>query len=207
MVNSGQKSTANVERKVYANQDARTALDFMSLEMEMASYNPRPDQLKATFWKDPLSTHCPNCDASFNQNYRGIQQATPNAITVQMNLDSSANICDNPNESITYTFDAVNQYIIRSLDCGSGNAPFLGDVPGNQRSLRVINTSAVPVFRYYDASNVEIASNALPAGSPNIARIDITLWVETANIDVNSGHRRQMVYSTSVVPRNHVLSR
>ena len=77
MVNSGQKSTANVERKVYANQDARTALDFMSLEIEMASYNPRPDQLKATFWKDPLSTHCPNCDASFNQNYRGIHLGCP----------------------------------------------------------------------------------------------------------------------------------
>jgi prepilin-type N-terminal cleavage/methylation domain-containing protein len=209
MVNSGQKSTVNVERKVYANQDARTALDFMSLEIEMASYNPRPDQLKSTFWKDPLSNNCPNCSASGNQNYRGIQQATPYAITVQMNLDGSSNICDNPNESITYKYDAANQLISRSLDCGSGNVPFLGDLPDtwNNRSLRVINTSAVPVFRYFNASNVEIASNALPAGSPNIARIDVTLWVETADIDVNSGHRRQMVYSTSVVPRNHVLSR
>jgi prepilin-type N-terminal cleavage/methylation domain-containing protein len=207
MVNTGQKSTVNVERKVYANQDARAALDFMSLEIEMASYNPRPDQLDSNFWVNPDGA--PNCTAAGTQAYRGIQMATPSAIRVQMNLNSSATIGDNPNESITYTYDAANQYIIRSLDCGSGNAPFLGDLSSSwtNRSLRVINTSAVPVFRYFNASNVEIASNALPAGIPNIARIDITLWVETADIDVNSGHRRQMVYSTSVVPRNHVLSR
>jgi len=205
MVNSGQKSTTNVERKVYANQDARTALDFMSLEIEMASYNPRPDLVTSTFWVNPDGA--PNCTAAGTRAYRGIQLATPNALRVQMNLDGSANIGDNPNESITYTFDAANQFIRRSLDCGSGNAPFLGDVPGNVRSLRVINTSAVPVFRYFDAQNVEIGSNSLPAGIPNIARIIITLWVETADTDANSGKRRQMIYSTSVIPRNHVLSK
>ena len=83
--------------------------------------------------------------------------------------------------------------------------PFLGDMPGDPRAVRVINTAAVPVFRYYDAQGTEITAAGLPAGIPNIARIDITVWVETEDIDPNSGQRRRMIYSTNVIPRNHVI--
>jgi hypothetical protein len=71
--------------------------------------------------------------------------------------------------------------------------------------VRVINTAAVPVFRYFNAQGTEITAAGLPAGIPNIARIDITLWVETENPDASSGVRRRMVYATSVIPRNHVI--
>ncbi|MFA5321799.1 MAG: prepilin-type N-terminal cleavage/methylation domain-containing protein [Smithella sp.] len=202
VVNMSQKSTVNVERKVYASQDARSAMAMMSLEIEMASFNPRPDLLSGSFWVTPAT-----CTASANQNYRGIQQATPSSITVQMNLSADGSIGDDPNESITYTYDDANQYIIRTLDCGSGSHPFLGNLPGLPRAVRVINTSAVPVFRYFDAQGTEITSASLPAGIPNIARIDITLWVETEDIDMNSGQRKTIFYSTSVIPRNHVISR
>ena len=205
MVNLGQKSTLGVERKVYAAQDARSALELMSIEIEMASYNPRPDLLSSTFWKTPA------CAASANQNYRGIQQATPNAITVQMNLNANgaigANALDEFNESITYVYDSVNQLITRSTDCGAGSNPFLGNTPGNPRNVRVINTSAVPVFRYFNSQGTEITSASLPAGIPDIARIDITLWVETEHNDATTGKKKKFVYATSVIPRNHVLNR
>lgn len=202
MVNVGQKSTANMERKVAAHQDARTALEIMSLELQMASYNPRPDLTNAGFWVAPG-----DCTASANQAYRGIQQAGSNAITVEMNLNGNGLIGDNPNESITYTYDSANQRITRSLDCGSGVNPFLGDVAGNPRAVRVINTADVPVFRYFNAQGAEITSASLPAGIPDIARIDITLWVETEDKDMNSGQRKKLIYSTSVIPRNHVITR
>ena len=112
----------------------------------------------------------------------------------------------NPNEVITYAYDSANQYITRSTNCGV-NQPFLGEdrASGNPRAVRVINTNAVPVFQYFSAEGTQIAAAGLPAGIPNIARIDITLWVETEDVDPNSGQRRRMVYSTSVIPRNHVI--
>jgi len=207
---SGQHSTGNIERKVVAGQDARAALELMAIEIQMASYNPN---YVPNIWRAPA-----NCAASTTPQYRGIQAATASSITVEADIrgldssgncvnDSDGNIGSCPNEIITYTYNTVNQYITRSTNCG-GNQSFLGDTvaSGRPRTVRVINTAAVPVFRYFDAKGVEIAAAGLPAGIPNIARIDITLWVETEEIDVNSGQRRRMIYSTSVIPRNHVIT-
>lgn len=200
LVNMGQKSTYNIERRVAAHQDVRTALEMMSMEIQMASYNPRPDYEGSNFWVSSGS-----CTASTNQIYKGIQSATDSSITIEMNLDGSASIGDSINEVINYTYDSNNQYISRSTNCTGGNQPFLGDVPGNLRAVRVINTSAVPVFRYFNALGAEIAASSLPAGIPNVARIDITLWVETENADLNTGQRKKSFYSTSIIPRNHVI--
>lgn len=213
MVNIAQKSTINVERKVYAHQDARAAMDVMALEIQMASYNPRPDLLNNNFWAKPVS--CAPANTPAERLNRGIQQATPTAITVEMNLSGSDNIGDNVLELVRYAYDASNQCIIRYLDCSnstisSSNAPFLGNLgiySWEPRSVRVINTANVPVFRYFNGQGTEISSNLLPARIPDIARIDITLWVETDAKDQSTGKRRQMVYSTSVIPRNHVLNR
>jgi Tfp pilus assembly protein PilW len=203
---SSQKSTGNIERKVIAGQDTRAGLELMALELQMASYNPT---FAIGMWIDPGS-----CTAvSANQNYRGIQAATSSSITVEADINDNGSVARsgspniNPSEIITYAYDATNQYITRETGCG-GSMPFLGDTAasGRPRTVRVINTSAVPVFRYFDAQGAEITAAGLPAGIPNIARIDITLWVETADIDVNSGQRRRMVYSTNVIPRNHVIT-
>jgi prepilin-type N-terminal cleavage/methylation domain-containing protein len=198
-VNIAQRSTVNVERKVAAHQDARAALQLMSLEIQMASYNPAD---APSIWRDPAA-----CTAvSGNQNYRGIQAATASTMTIEADVNDNSAVggSGNPNEIITYNYDVANQYITRATNCG-GNQPFLGDMPGDPRAVRVINTTAVPVFRYYNAQGTEITSGELPAGIPNIARIDITVWVETEDIDPNSGQRRRTVYSTSVIPRNHRL--
>jgi type II secretory pathway pseudopilin PulG len=203
-VNMGQRSTVNVERKVAAHQDARAALELMSLEIQMASFNPT---YATGVWVAPGDC----TPGSGNQNYGGIQVATDSSICVEADVNESGVIggTNNPNEVITYTYDSTNnQYITRSTNCsGGGNQPFLGDLPasGRPRTVRVINAvinPAVPVFRYFDAQGTEITT---AAGIPNISRIDITLWVETEDVDPNSGQRRRMVYSTSVIPRNHVI--
>ncbi len=204
-VATGQRSTANLERKVVAGQDARAVLEIMSLEIQMASYNPN---FTPNMWMDPGTC----TDVSANQNRRGIQAATDSSISIEADINEVKGVervgspNENPNEIITYTYDAANQYITRETSCG-GAIAFLGDTTTNSnlRTVRVINTATVPVFRYFDASGAEITTAGLPAGIPNIARIDITLWVETEAVDSNSGQRRRLVYSTSVIPRNHVI--
>ena len=117
-----------------------------------------------------------------------------------------------PNEVIRYTYDTANQYITRETNCGGGQ-PFLGDTAasGNPRTVRVVNNTAgagntaIPVFRYYDGAGAEILSTGLPAGIPNIRRIDIVLAVETEDVDPNTNQRRRLIYSTSVIPRNHAI--
>jgi type II secretory pathway pseudopilin PulG len=209
VVNVGQKSTVNVERKVAAHQDVRASLELMALEIQMASYNPT---YASGIWVNPGSC----AGVSANQGYRGIQAATGTSITIQEDIGGAVDAAGDPdgdgviggssNEIITYAYNSANQFVTRSTNCG-GNQPFLGDSPssGRPRAVRVINTDAVPVFQYFDARGNEITTAGLPAGIPNIARIDITLWVETEDVDSNTGQRRKMIYSTSVIPRNHVI--
>lgn len=199
---SAQRSTVSIERKVAAHQDARAALDLMALEIQMASFNPT---YAAGIWRSPV-----DCSVSANQAYRGIQAATSNSITVESDNNENGVVggSGNPNEVITYTYDAAEQYITRSSNCG-GNQPFLGDTAssGRPRTVRVINTVDIPVFRYFDARGTEIAAAELPARIPEIARIDITVWVESDEIDPSSGQRRRLFYSVGVIPRNHVINR
>jgi type II secretory pathway pseudopilin PulG len=203
---SSQKSTSSIEQKVVAGQDARAALELIAIEIQMASYNPN---YTPGMWIDPGSCTA----ASASQNYWGVQAATGSSITVEADINENGSVIRsgapniNPNEIITYTYDAANQYITRESGCG-GAQPFLGDTiaSGRPRGVRVINTAEVPVFRYFNAQGVEIPAAGLPAGIPDIARIDITLWVETEHVDVSSGVRRPMIYSTNVIPRNHVIT-
>lgn len=204
-VNSAQRHSSGIERKVAAQQDVKPALDLMAMEIGMASYNPTA---AANLWVNPTGA----CTAaSPNQNYRGIQEATTNSIVVEMDIsgtaagdgDGALGPPDN-NEVIRYTYDTVNQYITRATNCG-GNQPFLGALPSNTRAVRVINnTLGLPVFRYWDGTGTDISAT-LPAGIPNIRRIDITLAVETEDVDPNTNLRRRLIYSTSVVPRNHAI--
>jgi type II secretory pathway pseudopilin PulG len=208
---ASQRFTVQIDRRIVAGQDARAVLDLMTLEMQMASFNPN---YSTTLWKNPA-----NCsDPASNMTYKGIQAATASSVSIEADLytpaadpdDPPISVSDgvigggSPNEIITYNYDATNQYITRETSCG-GAQPFLGDRPssGRPRAVRVINTEAVPVFRYFNGQGTEIPVTGLPAGIPNIARIDITLWVETEDAD---GKRRQMVYATSIIPRNHVIN-
>jgi hypothetical protein len=211
MVNLAQKSSAGMERRIAAQQDEKTALDLMAMEIRMASYNPLfiPDN---QIWANSDCT-----GLSSNPVYKGIQEATANSLTIQMDINDDGRI-RNPNngeidsnEVIRYNYDSDNLYITRATKC-TGKYPFLGDTAasGKPRNVRVINNSmGIPVFRYYNGDGAEITNalatdyNSTTTGIPAIRRIEITLMVETENPDLNSGKRKKIVYSTSVIVRNH----
>ena len=211
VINHAQRSSSGIERKVVAQQDERSALELMAMEIRMASYN--------MYYSTGNWLNSNTCNgAAANQNWKGIQEATPLSITVEMDINDPANsgegnciVNSNPtcmqdaDEVIRYRYDPNDLYITRSTNCGAEQA-FLGDTAasGNPRTVRVINGVDIPVFRYFDGQGAEIPPANLPAHIPDIRRIEITLVVETENIDPNTGARRRMTYSTSVIPRNHV---
>jgi len=210
---SGQKSSAGVERKVAAQQDVRAALEIMAMEISMASYNPF--FAAGQIWINP--TGSPPCTgASSNQGWKGIQEATYNSITVEMDIGESGSIGDDANEIIRYVYVVANQEITRSTNCGAAQ-PFLGagaDAAAGTKTVNVINSTAginngagnAAIFRYYDSFGNELYPDTNPGQIPNIRRIDITLAVETEEVDPSTGNRRPMIYSTSVLVRNHAIN-
>ncbi len=193
---SGQKSSLALESKIAAHQDTRAVLEVMATEISMASYN---SNFIPNIWLDPAD--CSKVSA--NQVYKGIQAATANSIIVQMDTDNSGTVGDSSNEVISYVYDPDNQQITRATNC-AGAVSFLGDLPANPRSERVVNGALnFPLFRYFDGLGNEIPAGNLPANIPNIRRIQITLAVDTENVDPNTFQRRRMMYTTSLVPKNH----
>jgi len=193
---SGQKSSVALESKIAAHQDTRAVLEVMATEISMASYN---SNFIPNLWLDPA-----DCSkVSTNQVYKGIQAATANSIIVQMDTDNSGTVGDGSNEVISYVYDTDNQQITRATNC-AGAVSFLGDMPTNPRSERVVNSVLnIPLFRYFDGLGTEIPAGNLPANIPNIRRVQITLAVDTENVDPNTFQRRRMIYTTSLVPKNH----
>lgn len=208
MVNLSQKISSGMERRVAAQQDEKTALELMAMEIGMASYTAN-----SLLWVNPATCN----GVSPNLTDKGIQVATANSITIEMDINDNGYIQNtttgavDANEIIGYNYDTGNLYITRETNCG-GAMPFLGDrdIAANvgKRTVRVINNSynpVIPVFRYFDGNGIEIFPTAAnPAPIPNIRRIEITLAVETENPDINNGQRKKMIYSTSVIVRNHV---
>jgi len=204
-VNATQRHSAGIERKVVAQQDVKAALNLMALEISMASYNPG---FSSDLWR--TANDCANLSA--NQDYRGIQEATANALTVEMDLDADGDTTGT-NEKIRYSYNTTGEdrYIARAVGCGGEFISFLGArlASGDPRNVLVINNECnpvIPVFRYFDGEGAEIGTANLPADIPKIRRIVITLAVETEHIDPNTGQRRRLIYSTSVIPRNHVIA-
>jgi prepilin-type N-terminal cleavage/methylation domain-containing protein len=222
---SGQKSSVGIERKVAAQGDVRAALEIMALEISMASYNP----LFATgFWRPSpaayaaaggVGKYCDGAPVLANPLYKGIQEATPDSILVEMDIVENGDICrpdgsgkcQDDNEVIRYVYDWSNgnECITRETSSG-GDQPFLGRPSGSPgpRNVRVINHDlGIPVFRYFNAQNPpkELSPDTDATAIPNIRRIDITLAIETDEIDPSTRAPRQMIYSTSVIPRNHTI--
>ncbi len=213
---SAHRSTSGMERKVAAQQDVRAALDIMAMEISMASYNP--NFMGAGVWKNPPNLANPCTGVSGNQAWKGIQEATPTSITVEMDIGASNDIGDNPNEIIRYSYNAAQEAIFRNTCGAEGDVSFLGDIlgaPAGTRTVRVMNNpiitngNGVPaVFRYYDSRDParELYPDVNPADYPNIRRIDIILAVQTEELDPSTGQRKQLNYSTSVLVRNHVVN-
>ncbi|BCB96111.1 hypothetical protein JZK55_10330 [Dissulfurispira thermophila] len=219
-VNSGQRSSVAIEAKTAAQQDVRAALDLMAMEIGMASYNPTFAS-NDFIWSDLSTTSGQGCGVNAsvtNPTWKGIVEASSTSLTVEadINGDGVVGSTNEPNEVIRYVYVITGgeQYITRCSCCttstnGSGGQPFLGDLStsGRPRGVRVVNNvNNMPIFRYFDGNGVEIFPDANPSVIPNIRRIDITIAVDTDSIDPNTGQRRRMIYSTSVIPRNHAIS-
>jgi len=203
-VNATQSHSTGIERKVLAQQDVKSAMEIMTMEITMASYNP-------SYLRD-IWRRNNNCNAlSATQKYKGIQEATATALTIEMDLNGDGNLNDE-NEIIRYEYlstDNGDRYITRETRCGGAMA-FLGAnlASGDPRNVRVINNDYdpdIPVFRYFDGAGAAIPAADLPARIPDIRRIEITLAVETEQVDPNTKQRKQLIYSTSIIPRNHVI--
>ena len=226
-VNTTQRDSTAIERKVVAQADAKSALDIMALEIGMASYNAN---FEIEAWPAPGNSVSTCAALGADQKLRGIRVATANTIVVAMDAnDSCKNVSppsgcvgDGPNEIIRYDYNVItgaDRYITRETDCGGGQ-PFLGDSIASGRPRNVIVNNAdldpvIPLFRYFDGSGNElIPGTATLTGTarrlnnatiPDIRRIEITLAVLTADPDTQ-GVRRQLFYSTSVIPRNHAIT-
>ena len=116
-VNIAQRSSSGLERRVVAQQDARSALELMAAEIRMASFNPLS---RDNIWIDVNNFDSDCGGVSFvNQNYRGIRQAAANAIAIEMDINGDGSI-DDPNEIIRYRYDSANRYNQRRGRCHSG---------------------------------------------------------------------------------------
>jgi prepilin-type N-terminal cleavage/methylation domain-containing protein len=202
----GHRASTGIEQKISVQEDVRAALDIMAMEIGMASYNPT--WTTSNIWRSPA---CGGAGTGVLAN-KGIQTPTApsvtyvsNNLTVEMDTNGLNGIGD-PNEIITYSYDTVNQRITRNTNCG-GSQPFIGDistVSNRQRNVRVINNDlGLNIFTYFDSTGADITAN-LPARIPDVRRIDITLAVLAADPDFQ-GQTRQMIHSTSVIPRNHAI--
>lgn len=205
-INAAQRSSTGIERRVVAQQDARVALELMAMEIRMASLNPNS---VGNVWVDVASCNGP----AANQTAKGIQEATANSIAIEMDIAGSLvpgypadGAIDDPNEIIRYAYNAANKMVTRSTSCGP-NQPFLGaaNAAADTKAVLVENGAAgVPLFRYYNGSGTELAVPVV--NLQDIRMIEITLVVDMQHGDLGTGTRRRVVYSTSVIPRNHVPS-
>lgn len=225
---SGLQSSVGIQSKTTAQQDARAAVEIMSLEIGMASYNP---MFNANIWADLATTAGQNCTVltanPLDPLKKGILEATASSITVEADLNDDGIIgsAGQPNEVIRYVYvtDGGEAYITRCTCCttsstGGGGQPFLGNTiaSGQQRTVRVINEQVgIPVFRYFYGDGTEFtpnpaltvcSQNPLNAHICNIRRIDITLVVESDTIDPMTKQHPRAIYSTSVIPKNHPIN-
>ena len=197
---TGQNSSVAVESKVSANQDARTALE--------GDGSGGPDGIVQPELRDR------SCGRTAHAVCRRIRAARASSRPQRRrsrwlwDTDDSGVFGDGANEIITYGYDSANRRITRTADCGTTGS-FLGEITeasGLPRTVRVVNDDAgISVFQYYDGNGDLIGDPA--SNIANIRRVEITLVVDTDQVDPNSKERRRSIYKTSVIPRNHPIAR
>ncbi|HMK59593.1 MAG TPA: prepilin-type N-terminal cleavage/methylation domain-containing protein [Dissulfurispiraceae bacterium] len=206
-VMQGYSSSSGIEQSVAVQEDVRAALDIMSHEIAMASYASNPSA--SSIWRTTAGG-CPLCDDLTTCTYKGIQEATASALTIEMDTAVPENLTiGDANEIIRYEYLPGKQMVTRATGCPNVSLaqPFLSadsaSTSAKARNVAVTNgTRNIPLFQYYDGTGAEILPAALPARIPDIRRIKITVAVQ-ATVPDFKGQMREMIYSTSVMVRNH----
>ncbi|MCP5004602.1 MAG: prepilin-type N-terminal cleavage/methylation domain-containing protein [Planctomycetes bacterium] len=158
-------SMFNVQRKVFSvqeqrsemQQNVRAAMDMMVREIRMAGYDPQ--------------------NTGFVEIAAGTSTAT--SLQVSADLDGSGGIVGS--ETITYSYDALNDQIDR--DIGGGFQPFVENIASMN-------------FSYFDASDFVTATAA------DIRKIQIQITGRTANIDPRTGDYEFGTQTSFVSPKN-----
>jgi prepilin-type N-terminal cleavage/methylation domain-containing protein len=210
-VNVSQRSSVSVGKKVTTQQDVRSVIDIMAMEIRMASFNP---SMSGTIWGTiPSSTTnrhvspftpCTNMGlAAPVINNKGIQIAEPHRLFIAMDLNNPpvkpALIGDANNEYIEYALDNNAKTITRNVSCGGNN-----DIPGGEDLSSIVRNadSGTPLFQYFDRNNTQLTE---PVNIPDIRRVRITIVADTKDPDSLSGGVKRMTYTTDVLVKNHVL--
>ena len=126
----------------------RTAIDLMTRELRMASYDPRGQA-------NPACTGPPSCALALSPGpvcpsvRRGLVQATPSTIRFQQDLNGNG-VIDNAGEDVTYDVLAGD---LRRKDGAASPVPLVSGVPAGGLTLL-----------YFDGSNPPV--QLVPAGSP-----------------------------------------
>ncbi len=157
----GQRQTYDAQEQIADMvQTARAAMDMMSREIRIAGYNP--------------------ANAGFN----GITYDS-SQLQIQADINGDGNTSSDPNENITYTYDAENFRIDRNT--GSGGQPFAENIEAfNFVYLEADGTTEVNTF----------------ADTGNIRQIRITITARTSKIDRALGDYRRYTLTSLVTPRN-----
>jgi prepilin-type N-terminal cleavage/methylation domain-containing protein len=204
LMTMAQRTSSSTDRRVITQQDTRSVLDLMAMEIRMASYNKQYNPTLwlniPTCWGIAVPTTIPVSGIS----PKGIMQATATQLAFAMDLDSDNQFTSN-NEYIRYSYDgatALSRATMTGGACGAaqnilgGTAPFT-----NIRNA----AEGVPMFRYFSATG-ELGVGGTAVDINSIRRILITIASETASNVGNTGQPKRMVHSTTVIVRNHVLS-
>jgi len=195
LMTTAQKTSTSLDRKVIAQQDTRAVLDLMAMEIRMASFNPA---YKNSTWLNasPLA-----CMPAVSADNKGIKIATANQLAVAMDLNGSETIGDVSNEYIVYSYDGEST-LTRSVSCASSD--ILGGSAPYSRIRNADPEPDVPLFQYFDKDDNPIVDPSVHI--PDIRRIVITIASETSEKNLNTKQSNKLVYSTSVIVRNHAIS-
>ncbi len=197
LMNTGQKSSASLARKVLTQQDARAVMDLMAMEIRMASYNPTET---ISLGGTTPSCNSMNSFAGGVASRAGIQIAGEDRLLITMDLDKSGSIGGGSNEYIYYEY--ANNRITRNVSCG-GNTVILG---GAGSGSRVINDANTPLFQYFADSATPMTLPLSNQQIQNIRRIRITIVVEVED-QTKAFHVSNKTYTTDLLVRNHAITR
>jgi prepilin-type N-terminal cleavage/methylation domain-containing protein len=198
----GQRSSVTMGRKIVTQQDTRSVLDLMTMEIRMTSYAPPTLSGQSVVWQNFDPTQTTPCTSGPVAANKGIQWADANSIVIEMDLNNDGSITGT-NELIYYSYNKTTSTISRQVGC---NGPLTVILGGAGADTQVMNdAAATPLFRYYDSTDQQIPSANIADKSSikDIRRIAVTIVADTTYTDPRVKSVNRMIYSTSFLLRNH----